>query len=67
MCPDNLFHISGEVIPVADTQHLYTDQELTFLEAMQCRNVFSSRNGSCITVVRVDKAEDLAPYEVDME
>jgi hypothetical protein len=64
--PDNLFCNSGEVIPLADA-HLYTDQELTFLEAMQDRNVFSSSNGPCITVVRVNNVSDFEPYDVDME
>lgn len=63
--PPNLFCISGDEIPIGDT-HLYSDEELTLLESMQSRNVFNSRNGACITVVRVDNVSQLEPYEVEM-
>ena len=45
-------------------EHIYTNQELTFLEGMQDRDVFDSANGAAINVVRIDNLSDLVAHMV---
>jgi hypothetical protein len=57
----------NEHLPIEVLDRIYTRSEVDLLSSMGDQGVFSSGNGDCITIVRVETTADLVPYELQMQ